>query len=194
LTTYQLLGNDVEVVPTALPNLWRVTNCFSTETFEWMSQAVLNQNNQWYRPTDCLSFRLQLTLESETYHRASLLRDNLTDLMKKITGMQELKIVLNRFWLDLPSFKCLPHSDSDFLAVTYQVYLWGHGNVPGTVFCESSDATEDNLGNQIEIPFVPNTGYINLNTDQKVHYAKTTEVPRLSACWQWRIREYHSEM
>jgi len=71
--------------------------------------------------------------------------------------------------------------------VTYQVYLWGYGgSVYGTAFCELPTATIDNPGNEIEMPFEPNTGYINLNIDQKVHHARNCDGIRLSACFQWQ--------
>jgi hypothetical protein len=193
MTTYQMLGNNAEVVPAAYPNLWRVTNCFDSETFDWMSRAVLNHNNQWHRPKDCIAYRFQLTPESETHRRADSLWNDLTDTIKEVTGLPELIPITNKFWLDLPCVRCDHHSDSDFIAVTYQVYLQGYGTkVSGTSFCKSSDATVKNPGNQIEIPFVPNTGYINLNTDQKIHYVKPAMGSRLSVCWQWSTIEWES--
>jgi hypothetical protein len=189
MTTYRIHGSDAEVEPAAFPNLWRVTNCFDSPTFGWLSQAFLNQQNQWTRPQDCLEYRLQLTPESQTQRRIYGLWEDLTTAMQEITGIKELLPVTSKVWLDLPYFHCPYHPDSDFLLVTYQVYLWGYGgDIPGTSFCESSDATQFNPGNQIEIPFVPNTGYINLNTDQKVHHVKRSNGMRLSACWQWRTK------
>jgi len=186
MTIHRIYGSDAEVVPAAYPNLWRVTNCFDSPTFAWMSQAFLNHHNQWTRPQDCLEYRLQLTPDSQTQRRAFDCWDGLTTAMKQITGIPDLVPAENKFWVDLPYFRCDYHPDSERLIVTYQVYLWGYGEfVPGTSFCESSDATQFNPGNQIEIPFVPNTGYINLNIDQKIHHVQTANGVRLSACWQW---------
>jgi hypothetical protein len=101
--------------------------------------------------------------------------------MEKIVG-QSLLVADSKVWLDLPDFHCSKHTDAELLLVTYQVYLWKHGdNIPGTTFCH--------VDPEILIPFEANTGYINLNTDKKPHWAlPRSGGGRLSVCFQWRSK------
>jgi hypothetical protein len=186
MTTHRIHGSDAQVVPAAFPNLWQVSNCFDSETFEWLKNLPLAHNERWHRDQDCLEYRLQLTTDSESHAKLRDLSASMTGAMEQIVG-RSLRPTMNKVWLDLPYFHCPYHADADLLMVTYQVYLWGYGgSVYGTAFCELPTATIDNPGQEIEMPFEPNTGYINLNIDQKVHHARNCDGIRLSACFQWQ--------
>jgi hypothetical protein len=99
--------------------------------------------------------------------------------LERITGIALMPAEC-KMWLDLSGWHCPYHNDADLLVVTYQVYLWTHGDVHGTEFTHSNPRTR--------IDFVPNTGYINLNTDCKEHHVDTITGTRLSACWQYRAK------
>ena len=178
MTNHIIYKSDAEVRPVA-PNLWAVSNCFDQSTFDWLSQLHLAYDESWHRHQDCLEYRIQLTPESKSYKPLLQIHKEMTESMEQIVN-QPLEPVMTKVWLDLPNFHCPVHCDADLLLVTYQVYLWEHGaNVPGTTF---SHVTPN-----VTIPFAPNTGYINLNTDQKIHFAMPhSDGGRLSVCFQWR--------
>jgi hypothetical protein len=69
MTVHRIHSSNAEVVPAAYPNLWRVTNCFDPETFDWLKNLPLAHNERWHRDHDCLEYRLQLTTDSESTAR-----------------------------------------------------------------------------------------------------------------------------
>jgi len=157
-------------------NLWSVTNCFDTETFKHFSNLHLSHDETWHRHEDCLEYRLQLTPESPTMVK---MRELSRAMMPKIANIVGHALVPAecKVWLDLSDWHCPYHADAPLLFVTYQVYFWSHGVVHGTEFCHTEPRTD--------IKFVPNTGYINLNQDLKVHHSDRMTGTRLSACWQY---------
>jgi len=188
MTTHRIHGSDAEVVPAAFPNLWQVSNCFDSPTFGWLSQRFLDHDEQWHRHTDCLEYRLQLMPESKSQKQLTYMGHLLTEPMQEIVG-KKLTPVMSKLWMDLPYFHCPYHPDAEYLTVTYQVYLWCYGgSVHGTSFCKEPGTTGPGQSEELEIPFVPNTGYINLNVDQKVHHAKRADGLRVSVCWQWTAK------
>lgn len=164
------------VTPVA-SQLWRVENCFGEETFRDLSTTHLNHKDSWHRHPDCLEYRLQLTPESPTLKMLQDMAPKILPAMESITG-ESLMPAECKMWLDLSNWHCPYHSDADLLVVTYQVYLWTHGDVHGTEFMHSTPP--------VKLDFEPNTGYINLNSDLKQHHADTITGTRLSACWQFR--------
>ena len=160
MTTYRIYDTDAEVQPVA-SQLWSVKNCFGEKTFQELSTTHLNHVDAWHRHPDCLEYRLQLTPDSPMLRKIQSMAPKIMLGLEKITGM-ELMPAECKMWLDLSNWHCPYHSDAGLLAVTYQVYLWTHGDVHGTEFTHSNPRTRFN--------FVPNTGYINLNTDLKEHH------------------------
>ncbi len=157
--------------------LWRVENCFSEPVFKELSTVHLNHCDTWHRHPDCLEYRLQLTPQSPTLYRLKDMAPLMLPAIEEITG-ESLMPADAKMWLDISNWHCPYHSDAEMLVVTYQVYLWCHGDIHGTEFTHSDP--------RARLDFVPNTGYINLNTDLKEHHADTITGTRLSACWQFR--------
>lgn len=176
MAQYKIYDTLAEVTPVA-SQLWSVKNCFSDQVFQELSTTHLNYIDTWHRHPDCLEYRLQLTPESPTLQKLRSMADVIRSAMEQITD-QELMPADCKMWLDLSNWHCPYHSDANLLVVTYQVYLWTHGDVHGTEFTHSSPPTK--------LDFVPNTGYINLNSDLKEHHVDTITGTRLSACWQFR--------
>jgi len=179
MTKHKIYNSEAEVRPAA-PNLWSVGNCFDDDTFKWLSQLYLGYDEKWNRNQDCLEYRLQLTQDSKSFDLMTQMCKDMTPQIEEIVG-RRLDHVGSKAWLDLPYFHCPYHPDAGLLLVTYQVYLWNYGgHVPGTTFCHVEP--------EVSIPFVPNTGYINLNEDLKIHHVNRIEGIRLSCCFQWRAK------
>lgn len=179
MTKYKIYNSEAEVRPAA-PNLWSVSNCFDEHTFNWLSNMYLDHDEIWHRHRDCLEYRLQIAPDSKSFDSMTRLCNDMTGRMEEIVGLS-LAPAESKVWLDLPYFHCPYHPDAELLVVTYQVYLWSYGgHVPGTTFCHTEPPTT--------VPFLPNTGYINLNKDLKVHHVDRTEGVRLSCCFQWRAK------
>jgi hypothetical protein len=176
MALHQIYDTTAEVDQVA-DRLWSVKNCFGNETFKQLSNTHLNYVDIWHRHPDCLEFRLQLTPDSPTLSTLNEMSHKMLPALETITE-QSLMPAECKMWLDLSNWHCPYHSDAELLVVTYQVYLWTHGTVHGTEFCHSDPRTR--------LDFLPNTGYINLNTDLKQHHADTITGTRLSACFQYR--------
>jgi hypothetical protein len=178
MTIHHIYDTASEVTSVA-SNLWSVKNCFGEDTFQQLASTHLNHNDSWHRHPDCLEYRLQLTPDSPTLQQLQGMAPTIMSELEKITGVTLMPAEC-KMWLDLSGWHCPYHSDAGLLVVTYQVYLWTHGDVHGTEFTHSDPRTR--------FDFVPNTGYINLNTDCKEHHADTITGTRLSACWQFRAK------
>lgn len=171
-------------------DLWSVTNCFGPETFDHFSKLHVNHNETWTRPPDCLEFRLQLVADSPTSNRLKQMSIDMLPEIERIVGYQ-LVPAESKVWLDLSGWHCPYHVDDPLLFVTYQMFLWSHGEVYGTEFCygdtpkDFSDPRTFGEFDRVSMPFTPNTGYINLNNN-KIHHAKNMTGTRLSACVQYR--------
>jgi hypothetical protein len=178
MTAHRIYDTDADVQIVA-NQLWSVKNCFSKETFDELASTHLNRDDSWHRHQDCLEYRLQLTPESPMLKKLQDMLPVIQTELEKITGLELLPADC-KMWLDLSNWHCPVHCDDQLLTVTYQVYLWAHGDVHGTAFVHSDPHTQ--------LDFVPNTGYINLNTDTKLHHVPRITGTRLSACWQFRSK------
>lgn len=178
MITHRIYDTNSEVASVA-SQLWSVKNCFSQHTFQQLATTHLNHEDYWHRHPDCLQYRLQLTPASATLQQLQSMAPKIMPALEQITGIK-LVPAESKMWLDLSGWHCPYHSDADLLIVTYQVYLWTHGDVHGTEFTHSDPHTQ--------FDFVPNTGYINLNTDGKQHHTANITGTRLSACWQYRAK------
>lgn len=163
-------------VETRASGLWTVKNCFGEEIFTKLSTTHLNQIDTWRRHVNCLEYRLQLTPGSPAMDDLNEIGSAITPEIEKITN-HSLLFAESKMWLDLSGWHCPYHADAEQLLVTYQVYLWCHGDVYGTEFCHGKSP--------IPLKFKANTGYINLNCDQKIHHSKTITGSRLSCCFQY---------
>lgn len=174
----KLYDTESDVRPIA-PKLWQVKNCFGDETFKELSTTHLNYIDRWHRHHDCLEYRLQLTSDSPTLTKLNEIALAVKPEIEKITN-QSLDMAESKMWLDLSNWHCPYHSDADLLVVTYQIYLWCHGDVHGTEFCHQEPV--------VPLTFEANTGYINLNDDMKIHHANRITGTRLSCCFQYRSK------
>lgn len=192
MTMYKIYDADSEVTPLA-EQLWCVTNCFGPDIFHKLSQTHTNYQDRWHRHHDCLEYRLQLTPDSPTLLTMSAIGDAMLPAIEGITG-QTLARAECKMWLDLSGWHCPYHEDDPLLIVTYQVFLWQHGDIQGTEFLYGPripreswhDARSRSNHRRVGTTFVPNTGYINLNTDNKLHHCANITGTRLSAAWQFR--------
>lgn len=161
------------------PKLWLVRNCFDPETFEWLQQITLNTDNQFQvtRP----HHRLNLTAGKD-YGLLQQLALDLIPTLNTVTG-QDLNLMICKYWLDLPDFGCQIHGDAKDILVTFQCYIKGTSNTAGAEFlhCDPS----------IEVPIIPNLGYINLNSDQKPHQVSRSDGIRQSVSFQYNQNHFN---
>lgn len=192
MAIYHLYDSDAKVELLA-DNLWSVSDCFGPETFEKLSRAHTNYEDTWHRHPDCLEYRMQLTPHSPTLTVMNNIGDAMLPVLEKITG-QPLSRAESKLWLDLSGWHCPYHEDDPLLVLTYQVFLWHHGDIHGTEFLYGPRIARETWHEhrlfaqhrRVGTEFVPNSGYINLNTDNKLHHCETITGTRLSAAWQFR--------
>lgn len=166
-------NSEVNVVA---PRLWTVDNCFGEDTFKELSTTHLNYIDTWHRHPDCLEYRIQLTPDSPMMAKLKEIGQSVKPAIEQVTE-RSLDFAESKMWLDLSDWHCPYHADASLLLVTYQVYLWYHGDIHGTEFCHQEPP--------IALDFKPNTGYINLNEDSKIHHVKRITGTRLSCCFQY---------
>lgn len=192
MATYHIYDTDSTVQPLA-DHLWQVQNCFGPETFERLSRAHTNYEDTWHRHPDCLEYRLQLTPSSPTLQLMNNMSEKIARALEPLTG-EKLDRAEAKLWLDLSGWHCPYHADDPLLIVTYQVFLWQHGDVHGTEFVYGPPVDRSewhqhrNFLNhkRVKTTFLPNTGYINYNLDTKIHHCTNITGTRLSAAWQFR--------
>ena len=192
MSLHHIYDSNAQVEPLA-DNLWSVSNCFGPETFERLSRAHTSYEDTWHRHSDCLEYRLQLAPQSPTLLAMTEIGNAMLPQIEQITGV-ELARAECKLWLDLSGWHCPYHYDDPMLVVTYQVFLWQHGDVHGTEFVYGPEVPKDQWHNhklfenhtKVATKFTPNTGYINRNTDLKIHYCPNISGTRLSAAWQFR--------
>lgn len=192
MITTEIYDAPCQIRPLA-HQLWSVENCFASDTFDALSRAHTNYQDTWHRHPDCLEYRLQLTPDSPTLLTMSAIGDAMLPAIEKITG-QQLARAECKMWLDLSGWHCPYHEDDPLLIVTYQVFLWQHGDIHGTEFLYGPRIPREswhdhklfNQHQRVGTKFAPNTGYINLNTDNKLHHCANITGTRLSAAWQFR--------
>jgi hypothetical protein len=175
---YDALSNVSEVAP----NLWVVNRCVDSKTFEWMFNIYNELGNEFVvtRPDK----RLLLKENCNDYQRLRQIGVDQVEGLSKITGMN-LSFMDVKFWLDMPSFGCQVHGDSKDIVTTYQVYIHtvGDPKMP----CHGAEFLH--VDPSVEIPFTPNTGYINLNTDSKPHKVYGGNGIRISIAFQYNLAQ-----
>ena len=165
----------------AAPNLWWVHDAFDKDTLEWMQGIVVNMDNTFEvtRPHN----RLLLANGADNQTLQQIGRMLIPEL-EKILSLK-LSLMVAKFWLDLPMFGCQAHGDSAEIIVTLQIYvdvkhLKDHvTRLYGAEFMH--------VDPPIEAPIVENHGYLNLNTDQKVHRVASGYGTRQSVAFQYNL-------
>jgi len=147
----------------AAPNLWWVHNAFDNKTLQWMQNIYVDMNNTFEvaRPDK----RLLLANGNDNHWLQNIgvsLVPKLENLLNK-----KLNFMVAKFWLDLPEFGCQPHGDSEEIVVTLQIYV-DVKHIPDSTY-PLYGAEFMHVEPYVESPLKENCGYLNLNTDQKVH-------------------------
>jgi hypothetical protein len=161
--------------------LWWVYDAFNNGTLEWMQGIYVNTNNKFEvgRPHN----RLLLANGADNRTLQAVGRSLIPELEKMLS--QKLNLMISKFWLDLPNFGCQPHGDSAEIIVTLQIYvdvkhIEDHKlRLYGAEFMHVDPA--------VEAPIVANCGYLNLNTDQKVHQVIGGLGTRQSVAFQYNL-------
>ena len=165
----------------AAPNLWWVHDAFDKDTLEWMQGIVVNLNNTFEvsRPHN----RLLLANGADNQTLQQIGRMLIPELEKMLS--LKLNLMISKFWLDLPNFGCQPHGDSAEIIVTLQIYVdVKHIEDHKLRLYGAEFMHVDPL---IEAPIVENCGYLNLNTDQKVHQVVGGYGTRQSVAFQYNL-------
>lgn len=155
------------------PKLWLVQDVFEPETLNWLNNITTHTENQFEvsRP----HHRLNL-LPGNDYAEIQEIGLEFIPLLNQITD-QQLNFMIAKFWLDLPGFGCQVHHDAEDILVTMQIYLASSGDTVGAEFLHVDPG--------IKVPIEPNSGYINLNSDLKLHQVISGSGTRQSIAFQY---------
>lgn len=158
------------------PNLWSSSESLDHTVLEWLSELPMMSDATWSHPFYCLTNRLQLTGDQQVLDRIKKIGIDLTTNMEEVVN-HHLEFSDFKVWLDLPGIKCPPHADDANILVTHQIYIKNYGEAVGTTFSHVTPP--------FEFKFEPNTGYVNLNSDLKIHHVRSELGARLSIAFQW---------
>lgn len=155
------------------PKLWFIEHAFDQEILTWMKEITTNTDNQFEvtRP----HHRLNL-LPSNDYNRLQKIGLDLIPALNQLTG-EDLNLMITKYWLDLPGFGCQVHHDAEDILVTFQCYVASSGDTVGAEFLHVEPG--------VKIPLKTNCGYINLNTDLKLHQVISAAGTRQSIAFQY---------
>jgi len=173
-------GQDVEF-ELAAPNLWWVHNTFNNDTLEWMQGIYVNTDNKFEVSRPHNRLLLANGVDQKKLQKVGV---SLIPQLEKILN-KKLNLMVGKFWLDLPLFDCQPHGDSAEIIVTLQIYvdvkhIQDHEHrLYGAEFMHVDPS--------VEAPIVANCGYLNLNTDQKVHQVIQGYGTRQSIAFQYNL-------
>jgi hypothetical protein len=203
MTTQKIkLYDDLSNVTNVAKNLWEVDQCFGDKTAEWLESIFINQGNEF--TCDGLKRRLSLKYTSKDFERLNSIGPNLCESIGSIVG-HTLKFSVVKYWIDLPLFGCQLHQDAEDIFVSYQVYLgstFAHDiysielhNTHDPIVAFIQQNPETNLVakgaeflhelDPVQIQFKSNHGYINLNSDLKLHQVISTWDTRRSVMFQF---------
>jgi hypothetical protein len=192
------LYDNESLVTSIGSTLLQVENCFSETILQRMNDIINGQHNEFFVP-GC-RYRLQLKSESPDQKILNEIGRSMVDVLSNLSNI-DLKFLESKYWIDLPLFASDKHADSEFLAVNFQIYIgsalyersidpviptdirdwisspWSHTMARGAKFYH--------VDPPYEIPFKPNTGYININNDQKIHDVSFSADCRQSVMFQY---------
>ena len=173
-------GQDVKF-ELAAPNLWWVHNTFDDDTLKWMQSIYVNLDNKFEvtRPE-----RRLLLADGADNRTLQEIGRMLVPSLEKMLDLK-LNLMISKFWLDLPYFGCQPHGDSSEIIVTLQIYVdVKHIEDHQLRMYGAEFMHVDPL---IEAPIIENCGYLNLNTDQKIHQVTWGCGTRQSVTFQYNL-------
>jgi hypothetical protein len=173
------LYDEISLVTLIAPNCWQIDNAFSGGTLHRLQRMIDNDNNL-FRPTK--PDRRLILSAGPDLNWLDQIGQNLIPGMEQVTGIK-LKLMDVKYWLDLPNFACQPHPDSPEIIVSCQIYL-DHPDAP-TPRLTSRGVEFMHVEPSYEIVYKPNRGYINLNTDGKIHQVQAGIGMRSSIMFQF---------
>jgi hypothetical protein len=193
--------DEISSVDLVAPNLWEVDQCFSQNTFGQLLSIADTQDTEF--KVAGLKKRLELSRTSSHFEFIDQIGRAMTSTLSTIVN-QPLSYIVSKYWLDLPTFGCQLHHDSPEIFVSYQVYIGSalttelqlpeHAHCtdlkdfikkrPDVGLC-SVGAEFTHVDPPIRISFGSNHGYINLNSDLKLHRVQGSWDTRLSVMFQY---------
>ena len=168
----------------AAPNLWWVYDAFDDDTLKWMQSIYINMDNTFEvtRPDK----RLLLANGVDQKKLQAVGRSLIPELEKMLN--HKLNLMVSKFWLDLPNFGCQPHGDSAEIIVTLQLYVDVKHIESQTYNAFKLHGAEFmHVDPTVTAPIIENCGYLNLNTDQKVHLVRPGIGTRQSIAFQYTL-------
>lgn len=182
--------DEISSIGSVGPNLYEVDRCFSPSTLSWLRSIYENEGNEFI--VGGLKKRLQLKFGSPDYARLNLMGLEMLPCMETLTGTG-LRFVEPKYWIDMPQFGCQKHSDAPDLYCCYQIYLYSsnqcakdHTSTTVTQFELLAEGAEFlHVDPPYQIPFLPNRGYININSDLKPHWVPGRWDTRISVMFQY---------
>ena len=182
--------DEISSVEAVTSTLWEIDQCFSSGTLEWMQSIYESEGNEFI--VGGLKKRMQLKFGSHDFARLNQIGVDMIPEISRVVG-HDLNFAEVKYWVDLPQFGCQMHADAENLLCSYQIYLYSSNR-------RSKDFTGVNIENNLllaegaefyhvdpphQIKFVPNHGYINLNTDLKQHWVPGRWDTRVSVMFQY---------
>ena len=173
-------GKTIKFEPVA-PNLWWIHDTFDLDTLKWMQGIYIDMQNKFEvtRPEK----RLLLT-DGVDQQRIQSIGAGLIPKLEKVIN-KKLNFMTAKFWLDLPEFGCQPHADSKEIIVTCQVYILVQAGTGGGEPLYGAEFMH--VKPTVTTPMIPNSGYVNLNTDQKIHQVEAGIGVRQSIAFQYTL-------
>ena len=178
--------------------LLQVENCFSESTLGWLDDVTNNSGNEFF--VHPCQHRLQLKTSCSDQSKLDQIGESMTVTLSKLTGI-DLAFTESKYWLDLPLFGSSKHADSEFLVVNFQIYISSglysmtiNPVIPEIIrhfigdpetYTMARGAKFYHVDPPYEIPFRPNVGYININTDKKIHDVSFSVDCRRSVMFQY---------
>ena len=167
--------SDVNLLAT---NTWIVDQAFSSDTLGWMQEIWVNEENEFQvvRP-----HRRLLLKPSADYRLLQQIGLDMVPSLSQLVGI-DLNFMIAKYWLDLPGFGCQIHHDSPEIIVSFQIYV-NAIDQSGDQPCHGVEFLH--MGEPYEVDIRPNHGYINLNTDLKLHRVLPGASTRTSVMFQY---------
>jgi len=167
--------SDVDLLA---PNTWAVDRAFSSDTLTWMQEIWVNEENEFQvvRP-----HRRLLLKHGDDHQRLQQIGLDMIPSLSQLTGI-DLNLMIVKYWLDLPGFGCQIHHDSSDIIVSFQIYI---NTVSQSDDYPCHGVEFLHMEKPYEIDLRPNHGYINLNTDLKLHQLIPGMGTRTSVMFQY---------
>jgi len=189
------------LVELVAPNLWAVDQCFDINTYQFLKNIVELPGSEFV--CSHLNKRLELKYSSAGFTQIEQIGQAMAATLGDMID-QPLTFMVAKYWLDLPTFGCQTHKDADDIFVSYQVYLDSSlrdnirseqhrdANIKTIEYLDSIDSDLMARGAKflhvdppVQIAFKPNHGYINLNSDGKLHRVDGSWDTRTSVMFQY---------